>query len=366
VIDVKLQKDVGENSQNTEISLEPFKDSIGFSSYNYLDLTIHNLRDYYVSEKLFFDKTSGIVFNSTRKAFVLLGSNETKHLYFIFKNNLTFTDRYSYEHPIVVRTLNGYEASTVVSTKPNYHKFSYKIISDYVELKEEETQVNSNEIVKNVGLKCIPEVDYTYVGYLFSFPCYVSNNGNTKLEYLRLCMDSNCHGFNLAIGEKKEIDFNTSFKEAGAQNLITELKGNNITKSYFNSILVYSKPILNIENLNYTHNVTFKDNFFLQFDIVNQNDVPIKNVVVRLKHPYLGNSWKIKDFKSKWVIKVNGKGKDLLIGKNNFSIVLDYQDLFGNNLTSSRNAEVYLKELNLIQRIPLMVRDFLKWLDGLF
>ncbi len=362
-IKTELKKKGSREKNKLKINIKPFKDTIGFDSFNYIDVEVRNMVDYYVADELQFDRSEGIVFVSPYNRFILLKPNQTRHYYFIFKNNLTFTDRYYYKHIIAVRTMNGYTKKTKVTTRPHYERFTLNTIKEILQLKKKENE-NSTAVFKT-ELECKPK-KFSYVNYSLDIPCYVSNNGNVKMNALRLCVAEECHGFNLEIGEKKRIDFNITFNSSGQQNVIAELVGNNVTKSYFMSIFVYPEPRLEIVNLNYTKEVSYKDKVELDFVVRNKNESPVKNVRVELKHPYLGESWKLKNFKREWIIKVDGKARDLLIGDNNFTIQVNYQDLFSRNFTVSRNVVIRLRDLNFIQKIPLWIRDFLKWIDHLF
>ncbi len=361
-INIELKKTENKEKNKLKIDMKPFRDTIGFDSYNYIDVEVQNKMDYYIADKLSFDKSEGIVFVNPNR-FILLKPNQTRHYYFIFKNNLTFTDRYYYKHIIAVRTMDGYTKKTTVTTKPYYQRFTLNTIKEILQLKKKENE-NSTAVLKT-ELECKPR-EFSYVNYPLDIPCYVSNRGNVKMSALRLCLTNECHGFNLEIGERKRIDFNITFNSSGQHNVIAELVGNNVTKSYFMSIFVYPEPKLEIVNLNYTKEVSYKDKVKLNFAVKNLNESPVKNVRVELKHPYLGESWKLKNFKKEWIIKVDGRAKDLVIGNNNFTIQVKYQDLFSRNFTVSRNVVIRLKDLNFIQKIPLWIRDFLKWIDHLF
>ena len=119
-------------------------------------------------------------------------------------------------------------------------------------------------------------------------------------------------------------------------------------------------------NLNYTPEVSYKEKFYLNFEVINPDESPVLEVQVNLVHPYLSNKWNLKSFRTRYAIKVNGKSKDLEMGNNNFSVQIKYKDIFGKNYSYSKDINIKLKKLNFIQRIPLWTRDFLGWIDNLF
>ena len=127
-------------------------------------MLILNIKNYYVIKQIIFDNTQGIEFIDRRKDFVLLAPNQTKHLYFIVKNNLTFDDRYWYDHPIIVRTEDGWKAETSIKTKPNFQTYDWEAISNYVSIKEKEVESEDKTIVKKMLLECEPS-HTTYIEY---------------------------------------------------------------------------------------------------------------------------------------------------------------------------------------------------------
>ena len=239
-----LKKSFGKVPLKILMEVTPFKEDVGFGSYNFIDLKLTNLKDYYQATEVIFDGSKGIQFIDNPKRFVLLLPNETRHEYFIIMHNLTFTDRFFFTHPLSVRTIDDYEASGVVVTKPNYQTFSLEIISDYVKLKTEERDAKSKEVTRDLKEECTPEAFSTYLGYELKIPCNVENNGNQNIEHLQLCIEQSCQGFELQIGEKKQINLTKVFNETGQKNIIAELTGNNITKSQMISIQVFPEPSL--------------------------------------------------------------------------------------------------------------------------
>ena len=347
-------------------SLTPYKDVTGFNSHNYLDFEINNTLPYYQTLRVILWNTEGIEYLDETDHYVVLRPNENKHIYYRFKTVGDFSEKYYYSFPLVVSDPSNYTARTEIQVKKDFQVIPEDIITDYVKALKKAEKSSDKSIVKDIELSCYSNLTETYVDYPLNLSCTVKNRGNTKLERVKICLLKGCDTFSLDISEDHESNFAISFEEQGLQSLIFELNAEDVSKNYFIDINVHPFPNITIKDLNTTSKVRYQDDFILNFEVNNDKNSPVNNVEVNVHHDFFNNSWKLKNFKSNWEIKLNGEARDLKAGENNFLINVTYLDVFGKEYSISSDETIILEKVNIIQRIPLSIRNFFRWLDNLF
>ncbi|MBW2988253.1 hypothetical protein DRJ48_03325 [Candidatus Woesearchaeota archaeon] len=365
-VDINLLSANGAFPQLYQIKVEPYKEAVGLDSHNLIIVTLNNTQDYYLSAYITLLRTRGIINLDDRTRYVLLKPRESKREFFLIKTSANLSDRYIYTYPIRVVTLRNYTAETKFQAKKDFETFSYeriKAIEEY--LKREELAANKT-LVKDIDLECGFLGNYTYVNVELPFNCSVTNRGNTLLKNLKLCLEGDCRVFNLNLQETRVFQFKVNYSEPGPRDVVFTVEGNQVSRTEILSIKLLPPPKLEIAKINYPSSVGYKSRFGLAFLINKTVDSPVKDVTVNLSHEYLSDKFLLSGFKKAKLVNISIRGRDLMMGANNFTIILEYKDLLDRSYKTHAEIVIRLENLSIVQKISLWFKGFFRWLDHLF
>ncbi len=349
-----------------DMKVEPFKSTVGLKSYNLITVVLNNTKNFYVPVELTLGMTEGLTYMDSRDRLLLLRPKEAAKEFFVLATNATLSDRYAYTFPVRVYTATNQSASSSFESKRDFEELSYDRVNALVEqLQKEQTVVNKTQI-KDISLECAFIGNQSYQGDRLPFNCTVHNMGNTALKDIQICSKSGCAPFSLGIQERKYFRFEEKYDEAGDYDSIFSVEGPQISKSAILSISVLPLPSIGISSLDIPESVRFKDKFKIVFLLENTVNSPVRDVVVNLSSTFLHTSLPLQDFQIKKLISIESRGRDLQDGNNTFKLRVSYKDLDKRVYRTEKEFKIFLEKPNFVQRIPIWIREFFNWLDGLF
>jgi len=171
-IKTKLVESVGEIEPSISLGINAVKENIGFNSYNLMEVSAENLKDYYVSTELYLSKSKEIEVVGQERRQISLKPNEKKNFYWVIKFAGQLSENYLYTFPIAVYSLGNLSAATNFKSKSNDPVFSEEDIKETLnQLQEEETKTYS----RSVDLRCDANPEYYLYEKDLKFSCVIKN-----------------------------------------------------------------------------------------------------------------------------------------------------------------------------------------------
>ena len=241
------------------------------------------------------DKPAGYIYTSTVEAIDVFGS--------ISSDTFSFADGQGYDF------ISKSEAEAIISE---------------LEGKEERTYSDV------LSLDCDPSKNYYYDFESVDVVCEVENIGNSIIQNLDVCYETDCQKFDLAVGQVIEVDFEI-YPETS--NLVFSAKNNVIDLYSFVKISLFEEPDLFLSDVSYPLEVDYNEEFKVKFTL--RSKAKLENL--RFK---LGSSSYLDVEKDEETITIDADvfGKYFLTDKINFKFV--YEDEYGNRYSMEESQPI--------------------------
>ncbi|MBN2422779.1 transglutaminase domain-containing protein [Candidatus Woesearchaeota archaeon] len=344
-----------------DIDANLIRDDVDFSSYNLLEVTLKNKRNYYVSSELIISKPKEVEIIDGQKKLILIKPNEEKQVFWILKVPETLKKNYLYKFPIVITdSLNKTYVTSFISEEGKI-KYSYDdIIAILSQKKEQETKVYS----KNIDISC----DYpnkVKVNETFKISCTLKNTGNIILSDVSVCLDNDCEKINLPIFQEKTTVFLKEFNEIGEKAFTVSAKNQDINKAEFLTAYVVDDPRIEISELEFPGTVNYEDIFDVEFDLLKTSYSTPEKLEIRILFNEQEQLWSMDELSSHKPFKVNVEGSLLYMNNNKFRIIVKYYDRDNNEFIETKEFFITLNEPTLWQKIQIYLNKAGRWLEKL-
>ena len=348
-INTEVKNIKGELSEFISINARAVKDNIGFGSYNLIEASVENLKDYYVSTELSLSKSKEIEIIGEREKTVLLKPNEEKKVNWIIKVSDNLEQGYMYTFPFMVGSLRNVSSSLRFDVIEDGKRFSLEGIESLVKEGEE-----GNSYSGDVELSCKAEKDGIYEYESAIVRCDVKNIGNVYLGELNVCLEEDCSKLSLGITQEDKASFNFKPKEVGAQEIVIKAGNKDVSRSAFVDISVYDKPSIEINDIIYPEEVEYKDMYEISFVLNKRSMFAPHNVSIEVEP--VDKEWGLNQLNEnrKFVLKMYGG--ELRAGGNNFKITINYKDKRGKSYSTSKEFNIRLVNVNIFQRIAIFFK----------
>jgi len=350
-------------SPRISLEVESDKSQISFGSYNMVEAKIKNLEDYYIAEELYLSKPKEVQIIDEERKQILLKPNEEKTVFWTIKVNNNLKQNYIYTFPLLVTSTQNISFETSFSSTKDGYTYTLEEIGAIRDIKE----VKDEKILsEDVNLRCIAEKLELYEYEQTNINCDIKNTGTTLLDNIDICLQDDCQNLNLGIGEEKQLQFIFIPNKIGEQELLLEAKNQETLYSKFIELNVLDIPSIEIKNLKYPKTVSFNDNYQLSFIIDKASASNPSNIEIEIDQQGFKKTWTINELPNDKEIVVDLKGKDLSIGVNSIKILLTYYDSNNKQYTTSDEAIITLKNVNVIERLQIFLTDIAKFFGRLF
>ena len=151
---------------------------------------------------------------------------------------------YIYTLPIGAETSRNLSAFSEITSSSDSMLHTRDDIMKYLSaMREEETKTYSSEL----AFSCSPEQQNIHTGSVFGVVCSLWNRGNTALNGLEVCLDSDCRVFDLSIGRKKDITFNKTAPDSeGTMDMLASARNREVSKAAKITVSVQKRPPMGI------------------------------------------------------------------------------------------------------------------------
>lgn len=354
--DVKIIEKGPPKKYDFLISASVLEDQVGFGSYNLVIADVKNLADYYQSFDVFASYTTRLSFVDNNKKHIVLKPYEEKNVYWIMKTDETLDRDYMYTFPVIVYTLENITSKTSFVAVDSAKSYSLEFInSTLMQDKVEDGLVYSRKVVLNCSTGKNEYYDYEKP----EIGCYMKNTGNVFLKDMQMCLEDECQNINLGITEEKQASFKVHEKKIGENDLKIILKNDDISKVSLVDFTVLDKPQIDIDEIEYPANATYKGDYSLKFRLKKKSISSPQNIDVIVKINRDQKSFHFDSLDKDKVMEVNFRGRDLTVGENSISIIVDYEDKNGEKYPLNVNYVIGLVNATLFQKFMILMRTII-------
>lgn len=352
-----MDLDINANLLNKEGAIQPnsiikpysLKENVGFGSRNAIIAEIENLNDYYISFDVSLSKTEEIQISDSKIKHLMLKPKEKKTIYWILRVDENLKDDFIYTFPFYIYVLGDISANSSFKASSKEIVYSLEQILNLLQQKNEEERKTYS---RNVDFQCSITNEEFYLYENATIACEIKNTGNTFLKDLEVCY-KNCIQLDLGIGRAEKILFKV-LESAGKKDLTIRAKNDYISKTSSLKFNVLDLPLLQISDIKKPSNVTFNENFQINFNLNKISKSSPINVNVDFIINNAKKSWSLAELSQNKEFVINLDGKSLKNGKNNFKLDIYYEDKNGMEFKESAVFSISLINLTLMQKIKLL------------
>lgn len=342
---------VGEE-EPIELTISPYRDDVGFGSYNIIEVELKSLVNSYMVVTLYASNTKELEFFGNSKKFILLKPYESKKVFWVLNVHEDLDRNYIYTFPIVISSLKNITAKTQFkSTILDKVYQRGEIEAVLKEFYEEDEKVYS----RNLQLVCSAEKIEIHVNENTNVNCMIKNMGNTILDNLRICLEDDCKKFDLGITQEKNASFVKSFDSPGIRDIKITANNEFVSKASFVQLVSLDDPSINISNVSIPKEVNFHDEFEITMEI-NRASISIpRNVNLYLKQGRLKQHYELNDLENNQMFIIQYKGSMLKEGFNELKVIINFMDDKDSIYEVEKSFDVELAKLTFFQKIQSFV-----------
>lgn len=351
-------------SAEYDFDVKLYDSSVGFGSYNIVEVSLSNPMKYYLVADLYLANNEGIdiLEESTEKVLgriihrkqVLLKPLENKKVYWMIRLNNEMSRGYFYKYPIIVYNSLNQTSRTYMTSREDYNTLSKEFLEEIS--KPENLAARYNPYVT---FRCeAPES--VFLDDIVTINCTIDNKAD-KSFYMSICFMDYCENRNIGI-QMLPVSFNTSIEKIGINNLILKLKADGLEKTSFVNIEVKDRPRIIIKNVEHPKGVMFNEAFSISFDIEKTSYTNPHNVTIKISGPTMISEWKIEELTGERRFVLNTDGRSLKPKQNDFKITVEYDD--GLELFVEEEDIVINSDANFFENIILYFNQLAFWLEN--
>lgn len=324
------------------LSISLLQPEVGFGSYNSAEVTVKNLRDYYVAVELTPSHTTRTESDEATRH-LLLGPEEAKKQYFHLKVDEDLDSKFIYTFPVSVRATGNVSAIATFTAASDERVYQKSELSSL-----EDNGIEGKTLLSRISASCAADKPAYYTYETANVNCTVRNTGNTYLRDMGACI-TKCHKLELLIGQARTVTDNVSFSSPGQKTIRLKVSNLLVSETATLTVKVLDEPKLRITGIRAPEEVDYGQDFNLTFRLEKSSSSNAYKSQIKI------NGKKIEGNRTGAYI-VPMKGSDLNEGLNLLEITAAYEDANGKEYTENQQATVTLRKLSLIQKILLFFR----------
>ncbi|MFH1399278.1 MAG: transglutaminase-like domain-containing protein [Candidatus Woesearchaeota archaeon] len=360
-IDTKISKKSGVSAKAYAIETRPLLQNVGFGSYNLIKTKVQNLMDYYLGVEVGLSRTSGLETIGLVKQHLLLKPNEEKFVYWVVKVDEGLERRYVYTFPISISTKHNVSALTSFKASADERVYSRNEIFGLLAGLENEQQLVYS---KEIEIECsAPDV---YLDEASSVLCEFRNTGNVFLEKLSACLERDCQSLTLGIGRRVQLEYDVGpIQKPGKQVMHLVVKNDQVAKTSQVGYSVMDLPVVAIQNISYPQEVGYSGSYNLSFILDKQSESFPVNLSVEIGS-VLEKTYYFERLDNDKSFRLGFNGNGLKPGVNRINIAVRYFDTHHRGYLTEQTIVIVLKNLTLVERLQMVLRDLDLWLQKIF
>jgi len=335
-----------------ELSAGVAEPETGFGSYNLLIVSVRNLKDYYATTRVGLANVNELEILDPNFQSVMLKPNEEKKLYWMMRVSQGLSNNYVYTFPLKLTATAGEKAEAEFRAAGQYDIFSEEYMNIFKITEQPETKPYS----QNVITVCSVDKSKIYLDESINISCVVDNKGSQLLRNLKVCLDRECSTSRIPEQETSRYGYSKKFDTLGIKTMVFSASNELVEKSYYIIIDVQDKPLIEITNLTSPESMSYEDSSEISFFVKKKSNTNPRNVKVRVEHEFVREYWSVPELEMDYNFKVLLKGDNLNLNKNNFNIIITYEDAEGKQYSLSQEFYINLNNPTLWQKINIWLR----------
>ena len=343
-----------------QISVEPIKMDIGFSSYNSIEARVRNLEEGYVSAEISLTVPKEVRVMGQKTKDVMLLPGQEKSVFWIVHLDGELDDNFLYTFPIEVSSSRDAHGVGEFKASPNAASYSLQDIGIILDQREEEEEKTYSS---KVSLECEASKQKLYVYEDSTITCTIKNTGNVVLNGLEICLKKDCEKTTLGISQEEAIDFLVDVSAIGKRDERIVARNAQVSKSAEIAIEVLDNPAIEINQVAHPPEIKFEDEAALSFALEKASYSNPQEVLVTLDLPNAQRKWTIVEMRQNQSFSTLIKGKDLKEGGNAVKILVEYKDGNRKEYAASKESTIALHDVTLKQKAELFFRGVGKSLE---
>ncbi|MFH1915678.1 MAG: transglutaminase-like domain-containing protein [Nanoarchaeota archaeon] len=346
-IKVKVLEQGSQLPPLVEIDVFSKYDEVGFGSYNLVWAEVKNIQDFYVPADIGLSRTKEMeLIEGKYQQSVLLRPHETKRIYWLTRIDPKLQEGYTYTFPIEVQELFGTKGKGSFVVKKSGIVHTYNELFSL--MPEKPGKVRSTFACEAAAPRYSIEDDVTV-------ECTLKNLEKKKKTY-QICLED-CVDKEVTADGTIMAAFQVKEKRPGINNLVVTATSGDEKKAGYVLLEFLVPPKITIADLAYPKTIGFDDEGTLSFLMSKNADSIATNIRMRIEHPKLKKEWHFTNVDEPQEFKILFFGNNLKNGKNDFKLIVDYQDENGKEYTESEDFTIGLTGLTFFQRIVVFFDD---------
>lgn len=348
------------------LSLEAdvYKQSVGYGSYQLVELEIRNLKDYYVASDIYLSVPAEIEVIDDPLETQVLEPLESRKLFWILKVPENLRSDLIYTFPVSFRTSRNDTFRTSFKSGKEYAVVPLEDVNNIMSQAVEEDDKNYS---LDVSFDCSAS-DF-YAGVQGNITCVIENRGNVPLEDVNICLNSQCYSEFIGLNQKLSRTFSFTSGNPGLFQKTVTAKNSRFSKVKTVDYEVLDKPSISITNISAPRQVEYNDNYTFVFSLIKDSRSNPLDVNIVLDVEGVEKQWNIEEMQVNQDFFIDMTSKNLNLGLNRISVDIEYNDERGNIYTESREFNIELVSSSFWQKILIKMTTFAKnitiWLDNL-
>ncbi|MBN2052981.1 transglutaminase domain-containing protein [Candidatus Woesearchaeota archaeon] len=335
------------NNPLVSLEAEVAEPEVGFGSYNLLIVNVKNLKNYYITARVGLANVNELEILDDNFQQLLLKPSEEKRIYWLLRVSSNLDNYFIYTFPLKISGNSGEEAEASFKAANQFKDYS----EDYMRLFMITDDDGEKPYSKNILLSCAVDKSKIYLNESTNISCSVDNKGEETLRNLKICLGEECATTRVPEQETSRYNYVKSFDALGIKTLAFKVSNELVEKSYYVVIDVQDKPLISITNLTFPERLGYEESSEVKFMLKKKSSNNPRNVRISVEHKMVNAKWSVTELNMDYISTFILKGNNLYLGKNDFKIIVTYDDEQGNNYMITDDFSITLKDPTLWQRI---------------
>jgi transglutaminase-like putative cysteine protease len=340
--------------ENFDITPTSIKKNIGFGSYNLIEATIKNKKNYYIPVEMHLSRVQNMEIHSLNPAFLLFRPGETKKVYWIVSVSNKLSNQFTYTFPFSVYT-----------TRNESEESSFKVSNDYATYTRQDIETLMNQKMQEfektysqqVMFYCEPTQDLFYQDETVQLNCNLKNLGDVGLNDVDVCVGTACYPIDVNANTEEKFTINLA-AQIGEKEYIVTASNDEISKSDTVTVEVMKYPRVSLKEIDFPEKIDYNKDFQVKFTISGQNN-PV-DLKVNLHVNRMSKTWRLDNLNIDRQFIINVNSKDLYPKNNNISVKVVYDDVRDKSYRFEKSYTMELTNLNWWQKIILYSKMYLE------
>jgi hypothetical protein len=332
----------------TAFSAAPFRDHVGFGSYNIITADVKNLKDRYLATTLTLNVPQEIRIVGRDKKAILLKPDEEKDISWIIQIPPHLDERYTYTFPFIVQSERNVSVESEFTSDVQGIQFSLDELRPLVV--EEEEKVYT----KKITLTCQHTNETDYPGEI-DVNCTIQNKGNKNLPRLSFCIERRCRFADLLINQEFTTDYHANTTTAGNNKITVIASSPDVEKKLFLDYVAYDKPRLNL-SMTLPKKILYGERFQMLLHLQKYSFSPPTNIVITVSGDTFRQEVTIDELTEEQdiIIPIDTRGFTFT---EEFDVSLTWNDRHGNDYQESDSISIAIQPQLFWDRIIMMLNS---------